>query len=254
MSASVQCLFLWFIAAAQHHIVPFLGCCHAFLAFPFMPTVPCGENRAVNKHIHIHTDVCTLHHHTYRLTVSHDCLLQTMSAKCDLLQHPCVLHYHSVIPHLSLSSSTPASLHSPPHAAHSLQLFSLFTPLSLLIFFFLPPFCIPLSFNLISPLKNTKKPMLFYLWFSFQQTKLWALIPPSDYLDLLAWSLLTLALSHDPFISFHLMLSFAKSILGCLFTSPFELNLNESKLALITLPILASMENDLMLQGHTSLV
>lgn len=112
MSASVQCLFLWFIAAAQHHIVPFLGCCHAFLAFPFMPTVPCGENRAVNKHIHIHTDVCTLHHHTYRLTVSHDCLLQTMSAKCDLLQHPCVLHYHSVIPHLSLSSSTPASLQS----------------------------------------------------------------------------------------------------------------------------------------------
>lgn len=138
-----------------------------------MPTVPCGENRAVNKHIHIHTDVCTLHHHTYRLTVSHDCLLQTMSAKCDLLQHPCVLHYHSVIPHLSLSSSTPASLHSPPHAAHSLLLFSLFTPLSLLIFFFLPPFCIPLSFNLISPLKNTKKnPILFYLWFSFQQTKL----------------------------------------------------------------------------------
>lgn len=159
MSASVRRLFLRFIAAAQHHIVPFLACCHAFLAFSFMPTVPCGESRAVSKHIHIHTDVYTLHHHTYRLTVSHDCLLQTMRAKCDLLQHPCVSHHHSVIPHLSLSSSTPASPHNPHlHCSFPTVVSFVCSPLFFVFFPFFQHSLSPLEFMFdIYPIKKKPK-------------------------------------------------------------------------------------------------
>lgn len=144
MSLSAQCPFLWVAADAQHHIVPFLACCHrGLLAFAFTPTVSCRKNEAVKKHALIPTDVCTLHHHTYRLPVSHDCILKTIRAKCDLLQHRCVSH--SVIPHLSLSSSTPAS-------AHNLHLHSF-----CLLLLLLPPVQLFSLCGLFCPLLSSSK-------------------------------------------------------------------------------------------------
>lgn len=105
--------------------------------YNLMPTVPCDENGAVSTHnTHAHTDVYTLHHHTYRLTVSHDCLLQTIRAKCDLLQHLSVSHCGSVIPHLSLSSSTPASLHTSRFHCSCIVLFFSLQLISLFALFF----------------------------------------------------------------------------------------------------------------------
>lgn len=89
----------------------FLGLSHLY---SLTPTIPCGERGAVSTHTHTHTHTFTqmFTHYTIThtdFTVSHDCLLQTIRAKSDLLQHLCVSHYLSVIPHLCLSSSTPAA-------------------------------------------------------------------------------------------------------------------------------------------------
>lgn len=147
--------------------------------------VPCNEHSTLSTDTHIHTDVYTLHYHTYRLTVSHDCLLQTIRARCDLLQHLCVSHYLSVIPHLSPSSSTPASPHSPCFHCSCLvqlpspQLISLFALFSLLICFLVVSFPLPISSTLLCSqfftfsfccLVTPLFPFLlclFYLWFSF---------------------------------------------------------------------------------------
>lgn len=97
-----------YTADVQHQTVPSLACWrHGFLAFPLCTTSRLLFLVVMRKDTHTHT------HYTITHDVSHYCLLQTIRVTGDLLQRLWLSHDLSVIPHLSLFSSTPASPHTP---------------------------------------------------------------------------------------------------------------------------------------------
>lgn len=171
---------LWFTVDAQQHIVVSLHVGHGFLPFLSSRLLFLVVGTELSAQTHIHTHLYTLHHHIYRLSVSHDCLLQTIRAKCDLLQH------------LTLSLCNPSSLPLLIYTCFSLHsLHPLFLPCPALFltvdffvctllfanlfsycFFPLPSFffvpCVSLTYIVaFVSLLFSFLFSLFYLWFSF---------------------------------------------------------------------------------------
>lgn len=257
-----MCLFVVFLTYSWcvTPYFPFLDCWrHGFLAFPICTTsrlLFLVVREELLSRTHSHRCFHTLHHHTCRLQC--EPLLSSADNKSEewpLAASLCLtlslcnpsslplLIYTCFSSHSSLPLLLPCSAPLVDSFVCTLFFADLFfhSPLPFSSSRFFVP-CFSISHFVVCFISGF--PVMKHAVFSPH---------PSSLFDLLASSAFTYCAIPLSFPSSHLMKPFAISTLGCMFTSPIKLN--ESKLVVIgVLPLLASMENDFMLQGHISLL